>query len=138
MKTFEVQSQMLKSIINETFNVNIMDKSRKRDIVDARYVYAKIMLDEGYTLVSVANGLKKHHSTIIHYMEQSDFALNNIRELNHKYNIVKSKFIGLELPENGDFTRRQLIMRIKAMEEELDQLRTFKVHHEIINNLYDR
>jgi hypothetical protein len=47
--------------------VDINKKSGKREYVDARFVFTKIMSDRGYAITILSNYLKKHHTTIIYY-----------------------------------------------------------------------
>ena len=42
----------LKKIVNTVFDVDVMEKTRKREVVEARMVYCRILMDEGYKTLS--------------------------------------------------------------------------------------
>jgi hypothetical protein len=135
MESIIVHSKILKAIIKQELGIDIMDKCRKRDIVDARLIYVRILLEEGYSILSVGRSMKKHHSTVIHYIRSSEFAFKHIVELIDKYDRIKTKFLGVEEPVNRVYTRSQLIKQIETMEIELDALRKYKVLYEIRNKM---
>jgi hypothetical protein len=58
----------LKDIVNQVFKLDIMEKTRKREVVEARMVYSRILRDtEFMTLSKIAKSLNKNHATIVHY-----------------------------------------------------------------------
>ena len=58
----------LKNIVNQVFKVDVMEKTRKREVVEARMVYSRILRDSEYmTLSRIAKSLNKNHATILHY-----------------------------------------------------------------------
>ncbi len=58
----------LKDIVNQVFKVDVMEKTRKREVVEARMVYSRILRDSEYmTLSRIAKSLNKNHATILHY-----------------------------------------------------------------------
>ena len=57
----ETQTIILKQIVSEVFDVDILDKRRTRNVVDARGVYSKILKDKGFTLVFIGQSLNKDH-----------------------------------------------------------------------------
>ena len=62
------QSNRLKEIVNRVFEVDIMEKTRRREVVEARMVYSRILINiGGHTLSRVAKTINKSHCTIVHY-----------------------------------------------------------------------
>ena len=58
----------LKDIVNQVFEVDVMEKTRKREVVEARMVYSRILRDSEFmTLSRIAQSLNKNHATILHY-----------------------------------------------------------------------
>lgn len=58
----------LKDIVNQIFEVDVMAKTRKREVVEARMVYSRILSDSNLmTLSRIAKSLNKNHATILHY-----------------------------------------------------------------------
>lgn len=85
--------QELKEIINEVFLVDIEIKSSKREVVDARKVYSKILRDRGYSYESIGNTINKDHSTIIHYIKNIEYLLSYDQILREKYVACKNVFV---------------------------------------------
>ncbi len=60
--------ERLKDIVNQIFKVDVMKKTRKREVVEARMVYSKILRDSEFMTASrIAKSLNKNHATILHY-----------------------------------------------------------------------
>ena len=60
------EMQQLADIVKSVFNEDVKDKIQRREIVDARMVFSKILRERGYTYASIGRFLKKDHSTIVH------------------------------------------------------------------------
>lgn len=62
--------ERLKDIVNRVFEVDIMEKTRRREVVEARMVYTRILRDSEFMTVSkIAKSLNKNHATILHYLK---------------------------------------------------------------------
>ena len=66
----------LKSIIEYVFELDIFNKSRKRQYVDARMVFTKILYNEGYGSTAIARFLKKTMQQLFITLNQSMPFLN--------------------------------------------------------------
>ena len=62
------EMQELTEIIKSVFNEDVKDITRRREIVDARIVFSKILRERGYTHSAIGRFLRKDHSTILSYM----------------------------------------------------------------------
>lgn len=62
----------LKTYINSKFNVKIESKSRKRNVVYARVIFANLALNKipKTSLEAVGKCINKNHATIIHYRDE--------------------------------------------------------------------
>jgi hypothetical protein len=83
----------LKNIINLVFFVNIDDPTRKRNIVDARRAYSKILKDAGFSYQHIGDSIKKDHATIIHYVKSVDGLLRYDSVFQRKFLLAKKNFI---------------------------------------------
>jgi hypothetical protein len=83
----------LKNIINLVFFVNIDDPTRKRNIVDARRAYAKILKDAGFSYQHIGGSIKKDHATIIHYVKSIDSLLKYDPIFEKKFISAKKNFL---------------------------------------------
>lgn len=93
MEQQHTEFDSLKTLIDTLYGINIMRTSRERKIVDARFIYAKILRERGYTLQSIGNSLKKDHTTILHYITQSDNLMKYDNLFAEKYTTCKSYFL---------------------------------------------
>jgi hypothetical protein len=62
----------IRNIVNETFRVNIMEKSRGLEFVQGRMTFSRLLRERGYSIQDIANGINKHHATVIHYFKTID------------------------------------------------------------------
>jgi hypothetical protein len=104
----------LVDIINSVFEVDVKKKSGKREYVDARYAFSKIMTDRGYSITLLSNYIKKHHSTIIYYRNSACDLLETNDIFLGKYIACRDKF----LSGKGD------TIKISNKEELINQIDT--------------
>lgn len=94
--------EKFKKIINEVFSIDLESESRKREVVDARKVYTKILRDNGYRYEAIANSIKKDHSTIVHYIKNINNILSYDKHLMDKYIACELAFIRIKKYELND------------------------------------
>jgi hypothetical protein len=87
------EMQELTEIIKSVFNEDVKDKTQRREIVDARIVFSKILRERGYTYSSICRFLRKDHSTIISYMRNVHALLTQVDGLMQKYKVCKDSFL---------------------------------------------
>ena len=116
----------LKQIISDVFDVDIDERTRLREVVDARRVYAKIMRDQGYSLSLVAGSFKsvKNHATIIHYLKSLDDIFAQDKKLFLGYIKCKEKMTGVK--------EKTLRADLEGYEEPVKE----KTSEEIIDGMY--
>lgn len=105
----------LANIIDSVFEVDIKNKSGKREYVDARYVFVKIMTDRGYTVTLLSNYLKKHHTTVIYYRNSACDLMETNEMFLKKYITCRDKFL---IDKNGSIRiskKEELINRIDRL-----------------------
>lgn len=118
----KVEIEALQSIIKDVFNVNIMKTTRKRELVDARIIYSKILRERGYTLKTIGVSLGKDHSTILHYMSMVDFILKQDDRLLERYMQCRDEFLKDRQPIIKNATEKELMDRINSLNKRLDDL----------------
>lgn len=87
------EMQQLSEIIKSVFNEDVKDKIQRREIVDARMVFSKILRERGYTYASIGRFLKKDHSTVINYMRNVYHLLTQVNGLMAKYITCRDLFL---------------------------------------------
>jgi len=93
MQPIQEEIDGLKKIVNDVFLVDLQVKDRRRDVVDARKVYSKILRDNGCSYELIGNTIGKDHATIIHYVKNIEYLLTYDRILIEKYVACKNVFI---------------------------------------------
>ena len=87
------EMQQLADIVKSVFNEDVKDKIQRREIVDARMVFSKILRERGYTYASIGRFLKKDHSTVINYMRNVYSLLTQVNGLMAKYIVCRDLFL---------------------------------------------
>lgn len=59
--------------INKSLNIDILQETRKREVVEGRVIFSKLMhLQNRHSLAKIGSFLNKDHCTIIHYLKVHD------------------------------------------------------------------
>lgn len=129
----------LKDIVESMFMVNIQNKSRAREFVDARMIFCRILRDRGFQWTSIGKYLSKDHSTIIHLFQQSTDIFPLDGRLMQMYIKCKDKFMEdkydytptqrNEIKNELDFLRNEineLISKNERLEKYADRYRRFE------------
>lgn len=71
--TLNISTTTLRNIINRRFRVSIGNKSRKREIIEARFIYYSICYhDLKMSLASIGRTTKQDHATVLHGIKRVD------------------------------------------------------------------
>lgn len=125
MIDIKLQNKIIK-IINDTFNVDIVSKTRKQDYVDGRMIYYRILRDLGYGYQPIARTLNKDHSTIIHGIRAFDDVTTYDKELYNKYAVIKELILeGVHEPATQEDTYQQLMDKAIHLEKENKRLNLY-------------
>jgi hypothetical protein len=75
------------------FGFSLSDKSRKRSMVEARIIYAKIMkIYTATSLSDIGRAIGKDHATIIHYLTNFKWLKKNDIAFSSKYDTVADMY----------------------------------------------
>ena len=111
----------LTEIINDEFKVNIMEKTRKREVVRGRMVFTKIMFDKGFGYTEIGRFLRKTHATVMRYLE--NFPIDY--EYNYQFRQAYTKcydIFYLAVDPLYEYTNIELLMEIYAIRHRLKTL----------------
>jgi predicted transcriptional regulator len=111
----------LKNIINIIFLVDIDERSRQRNVVDARRAYARILKDAGFSFQHIGDTLGKNHATVIHYVKSVDDLIRFDSIFEKKFMLAKKKF--LEENEHLKITsKRDIYETAIGLENRIDDI----------------
>jgi hypothetical protein len=86
------EMELLKTIVDNVFGIDIAKMNRRRETVDARMIYAMLLRGRGYTFSSIGKSLNNDHTTIIHHCKKADDILAQDDSLMRKYIICRDTF----------------------------------------------
>lgn len=112
----------LQEIVENVFEVSLMNKKRLMSLVDARMVFSKILRDRGHTLTSIAKFLKKDHTTIMNYMDKVVYLLKQDDRLFENYMVSKDLFLKNREELIDEIKDKDLHMKIARANIQLDKL----------------
>jgi len=125
--TFITESNTLKfkklrTAVNTVFGVNILSKCRKRNYVDARMVYAKILRDEKISYQVIGKSLLKNHASIVYYVKSIDWLLEHDKLLRRKYrhcmSIINDDEDTALTMEISRYSKHELILWVKKLKKQ--------------------
>ena len=87
------EAQELREIIRLILNVDVkLDKSRRRETVNAKMVYSQILRNNNWTLKYIGRSIEKDHTTIIHYLKSMEGYMKSDINLVKSFNRVYEEF----------------------------------------------
>lgn len=118
--------EKLKEIVSKVFDTNINIKTRKRNNVEARMIFSKILREDGNTFESIGNAINKDHSTIVYYVNQASVLIKQSIELSDKYLECKNCYIDnldVVLPQMKYDELKNEVVELKALINQLTEER---------------
>ena len=114
--------EKLKEIVSQVFETNINIKTRKRNNVEARMIFSKILREDGNTFESIGKAINKDHSTIVYYVNQASTLIKQSIELSDKYLECKNCYIDnldVVLPQMKYDELKNEVVELKALINQL-------------------
>ena len=110
---------ILKNIIQDLLGVDVMHKSRKQHIVDARKIYSNILRNKGWSFFAIGKSLRKDHSTIIHYLKDSQVLVLMDKKYKDDFDTVTTVFEKRMVSiATGGLSRTELELEVERLREE--------------------
>lgn len=142
----QITSQ-LKKVIQEITGVDINEVSRKREIIEARAVYYKILkqIDKKKSLKSIGASVGKDHATVLHSLKNYDMfeQFNPTLKLFRKQILQRLNYTSLDIL---DMTKDELIQSLQIdvmkltdeilnLQETITNLQKPRNNYNIVNNI---
>tara|TARA_R100001244_G_scaffold13909_1_gene15570 strand:+ start:1489 stop:1893 length:405 start_codon:yes stop_codon:yes gene_type:complete len=106
-----------REVVNYIFCVDILTKSRKRDVVNARMIYSKILRDKHLSYNVIGKSILKNHASIIHYIKSIDWLLAYDKPLLNKYNNCVELLNDTNI-SYSHLSKSELILLIKQLQKQ--------------------
>ena len=94
MTTISKEFEVLHLAVESILDTKLITTCRNRENVNARMIFAKILLDKGYTTTAIGEYLGKSHCTVIHYRQRFDGYILNDKRLKQSYEKAKAVYYG--------------------------------------------
>ena len=129
MQQIESEVKSLKGIVEDIFFIDLASNKRKRDLVNGRMVYSKILRDRGLKFDMIGESINKDHSTICYYVSRLESHIVYDKNLYSKYRICKDLFLDNRPPLQLKNTEEQLryeISKLRSLIKRQDSEQRFK------------
>lgn len=140
----------LKGLIKEITGVDINEVSRKREIIEARAIYYKVLkqIDKKKSLQSIANTVGKNHATVLHSLKNYDmfemfnptlklFRKEILQRLNHKDFESILEMTKEEMITNLHIEALKQSEEITNLQETITKLKASRNNYNIVNNIQE-
>lgn len=111
----------IRIVVEGELDIDIFGDSRKRKLVDARIIYAKIAREHNYSFKSIGRRIGKDHSTIIHYMKNFDWLFSSDTEFRETYIYLKERFIEIQ-PKLIESQEIEIINNSMMLHKQIEKL----------------
>jgi|TARA_R110000868_G_scaffold386052_1_gene654177 hypothetical protein len=135
--TFEITKTL--EFVNDFFGFDISVKSRKREIVEGRMMYAKLMKRySNHSLSAIGAPINKDHATIIHYNNNFAWLKKNNVEFARKFEILNDmydEFRAVWFNEDRFDEKSKIIFLQKALNAEQEKVENYEKYLNRIKRL---
>ena len=114
--------EKLKEIVSQVFDTDINIKTRKRNNVEARMIFSRILREDGSTFQAIGKAINKDHATVIYYVNQASNLIKQSIELSNKYLECKNCYINnldVVLPQMKYDELKNEVVELKALINQL-------------------
>ena len=116
---------VLNQVINEYYKLDMNDKTRRWEYVQARMVFSKMARELGYSLGKIGQYLSKHHSSVIYCINTLENLMPIEPKLDRDYAVCKDTFYSKRDPDTetmgeNDMKKELFLLRKKTAEMKME------------------
>lgn len=111
----------IKIVVEGELDINIFGGCRKRNLVDARIIYAKIAREYNHSYKSIGKNIGKDHATIIHYIKNFDWLFSSDTKFRETYIYLKQKIKDI-MPKIKDNQEIEIINNSMVLHKQIEKL----------------
>jgi hypothetical protein len=113
------------SIVSSIAGVDILEKTRRRPVVEARGVFYKIYKDiEGWSLADIGALFGKDHATVMHGISTIEDLMSNDESLKTMYDRCISLYRGSTIL-NWDMDKKELVDKVSSLDNRILDLNSY-------------
>jgi len=114
-RTFRV----LADIIDQSLNVSIKTSCRKRETVNGRMIYYKILNELKFGCSAIGKSIGKNHATVLHGLKQFKDLWITDKNLREEYHLIRELFFNHDgVNAHDSYSRKELFKTVKYLENE--------------------
>ena len=119
--------EVLRNLIIKHFNIDVINKSRVRDIVDCKKIFALIAFKEvkGFSYTPVAKYLGYNHATLIHHVKSAKDLYQYDARFRDMYSQIESQFF----IANKDVAEKQIEAELILLDIRMRKLKEVYAQH---------
>lgn len=119
--------EVLRNLIIKNFNVDPIDKSRVRNIVDCKKIFSLIAYKEvkGFSYTPVAKYLGYNHATLIHHVKSAKDLYQYDARFREMYSQIESQFF----IANKDVAEKQIEAELILLDIRVRKLKEVYAQH---------
>lgn len=111
--------RLLAQVIDDTLHVNISTSSRKRETVNGRMIYYKILDELKFGCSSIGKSINKNHATVLHGLKQFKDLWVTDKHLREDYYLIRELFYSHDDAEAElTYSRKELFKTVKNLQKE--------------------
>ena len=134
-----LECEHLMNIINAHFKIDILTKCQKREYVDARMIFSKILKEKGHGPSFIAGLLKKNHASIINYLKKVDWYIKTDESLKKSYKECRESFYESHDPifEFNKLELKHEVLKLRrALEIQIDKNNELRAERKRLDPLF--
>ena len=119
--------EVLRNLIIKNFNVDPIDKSRVRNIVDCKKIFSLLAFKEvkGFSYTPVAKFLGYNHATLIHHVKSAKDLFQYDARFREMYSQIESQFF----IANKDVAEKQIEAELILLDIRIRRLKEVYAQH---------
>ena len=87
-----MNTEMIKQVVEEHFKIQINSKTRRREYVEARAIYFKLLRDNTrMSLANIGKTMSRDHATVLHSVRRVDDWIKYDKQMRQDYNILNDR-----------------------------------------------
>tara|TARA_A100001391_G_C4927662_1_gene240878 strand:+ start:103 stop:582 length:480 start_codon:yes stop_codon:yes gene_type:complete len=136
-----MNKEIIKSIVDDYFEIKIDNKTRKREYVEARFIYFKLLREfTNMSLNAIGSFVKRDHATVLYGVNQLETWMQYDNRIKTNYKAIRNMVVNYattnDFETQNHNTKKEKIVILKKLEYEVLK-KTLDENQEMIKTLID-
>ena len=136
-----MNKEIIKSIVDDYFEIKIDNKTRKREYVEARFIYFKLLREfTNMSLNAIGSFVKRDHATVLYGVNQLETWMQYDNRIKTNYKAIRNMVVNYATTNDFDTrnlnTQKEKIIILKKLDYEVLK-KTLDENQQMIKTLID-